>query len=86
LEFWEPEDQAVLRSITHFLQPPVQAGLSKNCDHLKGDGGSKGAIQEIRRLLQTGCSHLVARSDAKRYYGNTLLDSSHEGLGKTSKI
>ena len=70
LECWEPDDLLLLRKITRRLQPRIQAATSRNCFHLKGHGGAKGALQAIRRLLDTRRYSFVARSDAKDYYAN----------------
>lgn len=70
LECWEPDDLLLLRKITRRLQPRIQAAPSRNCFHLKGHGGAKGALQAIRRLLDTRRYSFVARSDAKGYYAN----------------
>lgn len=70
IESWEHRDRALLRPITCLLQPPVQAALSRNCFHLKGHGGTKGALDLIRSLLRSGRYLFVARSDARGYYAN----------------
>ena len=70
MESWEPRDRTVLQAITRFLQARVQGALSRNCFHLKGHGGTKGALDMIGSLLRGRCYPFVARSDARGYYAN----------------
>ena len=70
LECWEPQDSLMLRLLAEHLQPVLLPALSSHCHHLKGRGGIKRAVHQVRQTIETGDYRFVARSDAKGYYAN----------------
>ena len=70
LECWEPQDSLMLRLLAEHLQPVLLPALSSHCHHMKGRGGIKRAVHQVRQTIETGDYRFVARSDAKGYYAN----------------
>ena len=70
LECWEPQDSLMLKLLAEHLQPVLLPALSSHCHHLKGRGGVKRAVHQVRQAIETGDYPFVARSDAKGYYAN----------------
>ncbi len=70
LECWEPQDSLMLKLLAEHLQPVLLPALSNHCHHLKGRGGIKRAVHQVRQTVETGDYPFVARSDAKGYYAN----------------
>ena len=70
LECWEPQDSLILKLLAEHLQPVLLPALSIHCHHLKGRGGIKRAVHQVRQTVETGDYPFVARSDAKGYYAN----------------
>ena len=68
LECWEPQDSLILKLLAEHLQPVLLPALSIHCHHLKGRGGIKRAVHQVRQTVETGDYPFVARSDAKGYY------------------
>ena len=74
------EDRCVIRAITQILQPILQACLSKQCSHLKGNGGLKQAVADTHAYIAQHPNHQVIKSDVKGYYASINHDVLAEQL------
>ncbi len=65
-ELWSAQDALVLKAISIVLGEHLNPVLSRNCYHLKGHGGAKGAVRATSSYLKQG-QH-VMKSDVRSYY------------------
>jgi RNA-directed DNA polymerase len=68
VEVWPARDALVLKAMALVLARGLEPHLSKNCYHLKGHGGAKGAVQAVADGL--GRNSFVLRTDVKSYYAS----------------
>jgi RNA-directed DNA polymerase len=64
INLWSARDALVLKAVTLVLAQCLP--LSPRCTHLKGHGGSKGALREVLHHLDA--NRFVLRTDIRHYY------------------
>ncbi|MDH5586535.1 MAG: hypothetical protein OEZ05_07880 [Nitrospirota bacterium] len=66
VDLWSARDALVMKALTLVLQPVLP--VSPHCTHLKGHGGLKGAIRQVRAHVT---SHsFVFKTDVQSYYAS----------------
>jgi len=65
-DLWSARDALVLKALALVLSQHLPA--SPRCTHLKGHGGAKFAVREVREHL--AASRFVLRTDVKSYYAS----------------
>src|SRR5271154_862137 len=65
-DLWSARDALVLKALAIVLAKHLP--LSRRCAHLKGNGGAKYAVREVRDHLPN--NHFVLRTDVKSYYAS----------------
>ncbi len=70
IDLWSARDALVLKAVTVVLAQRLP--LSPRCAHLKGHGGSKGALREVLRHLDA--NRFVLRTDIRHYYASIAHD------------
>lgn len=65
-DLWSARDALVLKALTLVLAKHLPA--SPRCTHLKGHGGAKFAVREVRDHL--AANRFVLRTDVKSYYAS----------------
>jgi RNA-directed DNA polymerase len=63
VDVWSARDAIVLKCLALALVGPL--GISRHCCHLKGNGGSKGAIRDV--LAELGRHRFVLKTDIRFY-------------------
>ena len=63
---WRGRDALVLKALAGLLQDLLP--LSRRCTHLKGQGGLKGALRQVRAALPR--ARFVCRTDVASYYAS----------------
>lgn len=63
---WSSLDALVLKVLTRIVQALLKPFLSKRCYHLKGNGGLKGALREVRK--DYGKYRFFCKTDVLSYY------------------
>jgi hypothetical protein len=80
IALWSSEDALVIKVLTGILEKRLNPFLSKACYHLNGNGGLKGAVQDIIKLLPK--YKFFCKTDVKSYYDSidhfTLLMKMHD--------
>ncbi len=66
VDLFSARDALVLKALSLILGNRLS--LSRNCTHLKGNGGSKGAVRRVWRHLKQ--HRFVIRTDVKSYYAS----------------
>lgn len=66
IDLWPARDAVVLKGLSLVLAKELS--ISPRCAHLKGNGGSKGAVREVLRHLEE--NRFVLRTDIKLYYAS----------------
>ena len=76
---WSSCDALVLKVLTCIIQTLLKPFLSKNCYHLKGNGGLKGAVRNV--IKEYGKYRFFCKTDVLSYYDSmdhyTLLMRLH---------
>ena len=76
---WPSCDALVLKVLTRIVQTVLKPFLSKNCYHLKGNGGLKGAVRDV--IQEYGKYRFFCKTDVLSYYDSidhyTLLMKLH---------
>jgi RNA-directed DNA polymerase len=70
IDLWAARDALVLKAVALVLAQRLP--LSPRCAHLKGHGGSKGALREVLRHLDA--NRFVLRTDIRLYYASIEHD------------
>jgi RNA-directed DNA polymerase len=65
-DLWSARDALVLKALAIVLAKHLP--VSRRCTHLKGNGGAKYAVREVRDHLQN--NRFVLRTDVKSYYAS----------------
>ncbi len=63
---WNAEDALVLKAMSLVLTEYLTPQLSEHCYHLKGKGGTKGCVMQIKQ--EVAQYRFVCRSDVNSYY------------------
>jgi len=63
---WSSQDALVIKVLTWIIQGILEPALSKNCYHLKGHGGLKGAVREVLRCYPH--YRFFCKTDVQSYY------------------
>ena len=63
---WNAEDALVLKAMSLVLTEYLTPQLSEHCYHLKGKGGTKGCVMQIKQDAES--YNFVCRSDVNSYY------------------
>ena len=66
VDLWSARDALVMKALTLMLQPMLP--LSVRCTHLKGHGGLKGTVRQVRGQL--GSHPYVFKTDVQSYYAS----------------
>ncbi len=66
IAMWSSKDSLVIKVLTHILQDKLKPYLSESCYHLKGHGGLKGAVRDVRAALPK--YRFFCKTDVKSYY------------------
>ena len=66
LDLWSARDALVLKALALVLSKHLP--LSRRCTHLKGHGGAKYAVREVRDHLPA--NRFVLKTDVKSYYAS----------------
>jgi RNA-directed DNA polymerase len=64
IDLWSARDAVVLKALTMVLAKRLP--VSPRCVHVKGHGGAKAAVRQVKRHLPT--SRFVLRTDVSSYY------------------
>ena len=79
IALWSSSDALVLKVLTYIIQTLLKPFLSKDCYHLKGNGGLKGAVREV--IQEYGKYPFFCKTDVLSYYDSidhyTLLMKLH---------
>jgi hypothetical protein len=51
ITLWSPADALVIKVLTRIVQARLEPALHRECYHLKGHGGLKGAVREVIKVL-----------------------------------
>lgn len=70
VESWCAGDALLLKALALVLTGFLSPHLSPQCVHLKGNGGSKGAVRKVRDVLESGTHQNVFRTDVRHYYAS----------------
>src|SRR5271163_2121645 len=65
-DLWSARDALVLKALTLVLARVLP--VSPRCTHIKGNGGAKAAVRQVRAALAT--NRFVLRTDVKSYYAS----------------
>lgn len=65
-DLWSARDALVLKALTLVLGEHLP--VSRSCTHIKGSGGAKYAVREVRDHL--AANRFVLRTDVKSYYAS----------------
>jgi RNA-directed DNA polymerase len=65
-DLWSARDALVLKALTVVLARVLP--VSPHCTHIKGNGGAKAAVRQVRAALAT--NRFVLRTDVKSYYAS----------------
>jgi hypothetical protein len=65
-DLWSARDALVLKTLTMVLARVLP--VSSSCTHVKGNGGAKAAVRQVRAALAT--NRFVLRTDVKSYYAS----------------
>ena len=68
IELWRSRDAVVLKAMTIVLEKQLRPKLSPRCFHVKGRGGIKKALQDVRQKMDE--TSFVMKSDVKSYYAS----------------
>jgi RNA-directed DNA polymerase len=68
IELWSSMDALVLKAMALVLSRYFKPHISKQCVHVKGNGGAKQAVRQVNEHL--GDNRFVFRSDVKSYYAS----------------
>ena len=68
VEWWSSQDALVLKAIAIVLTEHLNPHLSRQCYHLAGTGGLKGAVRQVSQHLDEHT--FVFRTDVKGYYAS----------------
>ncbi len=66
IDLWSARDALVLKALSLVLVKHLP--ISKNCAHIKGHGGGKGAVRQVLRHLPH--HRFVLKTDVKSYYSS----------------
>lgn len=66
VDLWASRDALVFKALSLVLSEHLP--LSKHCSHIKGHGGSKGAVRKV--LKHIGNNRFVLKTDIKSYYAS----------------
>jgi len=66
VDLWSARDALVMKALTLVLQPGLP--LSVRCTHMKGHGGLKGTVRQVRGQL--GSHPFVFKTDVQSYYAS----------------
>ena len=66
IHLWSASDALLIKVITGLIQERLQPALSQSCYHVKGNGGLKGAVNEV--LKQYPQYKFFCKTDVKSYY------------------
>lgn len=67
-EIVSPQDKLVVRAIAQVLQSALQAHLSTDCAHIKGNGGIKGSVAHTQIYVASHPRSHCMKSDILGYY------------------
>lgn len=65
---WSQRNALVIKVLTEIVQVKLKPFASRDCYHLKGHGGLKGAVREVAKDL--GAYQYFCKTDVKSYYGS----------------
>ena len=65
-DLWSAGDALVLKALTLVLAGVLP--VSRRCTHIKGNGGAKAAVRQVRAALAS--NRFVLRTDVKSYYAS----------------
>ncbi|NQZ63566.1 reverse transcriptase/maturase family protein [Crocosphaera sp.] len=63
---WSAQDALVLKAMSLVLSENLTPELSEHCYHLKGNGGTKGCVMQVKNAVED--YRFVCRSDVNSYY------------------
>ena len=66
--FWSATDAVVIKAISLVLTEYLQPKLSRNCTHIRGNGGMTEALRILRTKISV--NEFFVRSDIKDYYAS----------------
>ncbi len=66
IALWSSRDALIIKVLTGIIQDQLKPFLSKACYHLKGNGGLKGAVRDVTKLLPKYT--FFCKTDVKSYY------------------
>jgi hypothetical protein len=66
IALWTSPDALILKVLTCLIQNMLKPVLSRNCYHLKGHGGLKGAVRKVLELYPN--YRFFCKTDVKFYY------------------
>ncbi len=66
IDLWSARDALVLKALSLVLVKHLP--ISKNCAHIRGHGGAKGAVRQVLRHLPQ--HRFVLKTDVKSYYSS----------------
>lgn len=66
--FWNATDAVVIKAISLVLTEYLQPKLSRNCTHIRGNGGMTEALRILRTRISA--NEFFIRSDIKDYYAS----------------
>ena len=80
IALWSSQDALVIKVLTYIIQERLKPFLLKTCYHLKGNGGLKGAVQDVMNQLPK--YKFFCKTDVNSYYDSidhyTLLMKLHD--------
>ncbi|MFC1591391.1 reverse transcriptase domain-containing protein [Thermodesulfobacteriota bacterium] len=66
IALWSSRDALVIKVLTEIIQQKLKSFLPKACYHLKGNGGLKGAVRDVSKLLPK--YKFFCKTDVRFYY------------------
>ena len=66
IDIWAARDAVVLKALATYLAQVLP--MNSSCTHIKGHGGLKGAVREVREHLSS--NRFALRTDVKSYYAS----------------
>src|SRR5438045_2307998 len=78
VDVWRARDQLLLKALTLVLTKYIP--VSTRCTHVKGHGGAKWCVRQVRTRLAD--SAFVCRTDVKDYYASIDQDQVFEDLAR----
>jgi RNA-directed DNA polymerase len=68
IALWSSCDALIIKVLTAIVQKQLSPFLSKNCYHIKGNGGLKGAVRDVVKHLPK--YKFFCKTDVKSYYAS----------------